>query len=50
VPCISKNLKSGEIPNCFFNQVDPSGPKTGYTYMDFARIVLKKDEERRNLG
>ena len=39
--CISKCLKAGEIPSCFFNAINESGEKTGYSYKDFADYVLK---------
>lgn len=39
-PCIAKNRKLGEIPSCFFNQLGGQGPRTGYTFADFARAVL----------
>lgn len=42
-PCISKNLKNGEIPNCFFNMVDYSDKRNGYKFKDFAEVVLKND-------
>ena len=39
--CIAKCLKLGEIPSCFFNAVDPKmGNRQGYTYEDFAKLVL----------
>lgn len=40
--CIIKNLKRGEIPGCFFNQVDASYPGPDYYYADFARLVAEK--------
>lgn len=39
-PCIAKNRKLGEIPSCFFNQLKDTGPRTGYTFEDFALAVL----------
>lgn len=41
--CIAKNLKLGEIPNCFFNLIDTKHKSTDYKFADFARLVL--DEE-----
>ncbi|MBR1455723.1 MAG: hypothetical protein IJ594_01015 [Oscillospiraceae bacterium] len=40
-PCIVKNLKLGEIPNCFF---DKAGIKESadYSYQSFARAVVEK--------
>lgn len=38
--CIAKNLKLGEIPNCFFNLVDKEKKSTDYKFADFARLVL----------
>lgn len=40
--CIKKCLKNGEIPSCFFQDVDSGGkPEGGYTYRDFADFVIK---------
>lgn len=41
-PCIQKNLKFREIPSCFFNAVDSTGLKDGYTFEDFAKLVLSQ--------
>lgn len=38
--CIAKNLKLGEIPNCFFNLVDKEKKSSDYKFADFARLVL----------
>lgn len=38
--CIAKNLKLGEIPNCFFNLVDKENKSADYKFADFARLVL----------
>ena len=43
--CISKNLKKGEIPNCFFNMVDGFDNRNGYKFKDFAEAVLNKQQE-----
>ncbi|MCC8075458.1 MAG: DUF6485 family protein [Clostridiales bacterium] len=43
-PCISKNLKQGEIPNCFFHQVETAHEGDGYTYRDFAEAVLRREK------
>lgn len=44
-PCIRKNLDRGEIPACFFNQVDETYPGPTYFYADFARLVQQKQCE-----
>lgn len=42
-PCISKNLKLGEIPNCFFNLVAEEGEEIeAYSIEGFTRMVMKK--------
>lgn len=46
-PCIAKNLKLGEVPNCFFNNIGETTDRTGYTYNDFADAV-KKQAKRNN--
>jgi len=43
-PCISKNLKSKEIPSCFFNLISDSGTRKGYSFGDFAELVSKSGE------
>ena len=40
-PCIAKNLKLGEIPNCFFNMVDPDNVRPDDKFYDFAQCVMK---------
>lgn len=43
-PCISKNLKLREMPNCFFNQVPGSEKRTGDSFADFAETVKHSQE------
>lgn len=43
-PCIAKNLRQGEIPECFFNAVCDPEKRTGDKYADFARAVMAKEE------
>ena len=38
-PCIAKNLKQNELPNCFFNKVSSSEARTGDSFADFAELV-----------
>ena len=45
-PCIRKNLKLREIPSCFFNMLDSTAPKEGYTFEDFAKLVLRQNNGR----
>ncbi len=40
--CIAKNLKQGEVPNCFFNSLENTDTVTGYTFDDFADAVKKQ--------
>ena len=43
--CIAKNLKEGEIPSCFFNEIDieyQDKEDSGFKYEDFAKLVYKK--------
>lgn len=44
-PCISKNLKLREIPNCFFLQVENSESRQGDSFEDFSTLVLKKQNQ-----
>ena len=40
--CITKCLKRGEIPSCFFKAVSAEKkPENGYTYRDFAKFVTE---------
>lgn len=39
-PCIAKNLKLGEIPNCFFNKIEGAKNRSGDSFEDFAKAVL----------
>lgn len=38
-PCIEKNLKMKEIPNCYFKIVDHNNKRCGDTFEDFAKII-----------
>ncbi len=40
-PCIRKNLKLREIPNCFFNMLDNAEIRTSDTFEDFAKLLLE---------
>ena len=44
-PCIVKNLRLGEMPNCFFNLVANSDKRSGDTFEDFARLVLANKDK-----
>ena len=39
-PCISKNLKTKEMPSCFFNLIDGSESRGGDSFEEFAKLVL----------
>ncbi len=45
-PCISKNLKLREMPNCFFNLVENAEQRSGGSFMDFAELVMENEKER----
>ena len=38
-PCIHKNLRLKEIPNCFFNLVEGAASRQRDTFEEFARLV-----------
>lgn len=40
-PCIAKNLKLGEIPNCFFKLVDEGNKRADDKFADFAKCVFE---------
>ena len=41
-PCISKNLRLNEIPNCFFNKIEDADNRLGDSFEDFAHCILKQ--------
>ena len=47
-PCIKKNLRLREIPSCFFHLFDEKEAREGYSFEDFAELVLgkKRKEEQ----
>ena len=40
-PCIAKNLKLREIPNCFFFLVEGASQRSGDSFQDIARCVTQ---------
>jgi len=42
-PCISKNLKLKEVPNCFFNLVPHAESRKGDSFRDFATLILEEE-------
>lgn len=40
--CVIKCLKDREIPSCFFNLLNKDDKIKGYTFEDFAELVLDK--------
>lgn len=42
-PCISKNLRLKEIPNCFFNLIENAERRTGDTFEDFSKLIFQKE-------
>ena len=41
-PCIEKNLKSHEIPYCFWNKIgDTENANSNYTFLEFAKNVVR---------
>ncbi|WP_300626379.1 DUF6485 family protein [uncultured Megasphaera sp.] len=41
-PCIAKNLKTREMPNCFFNQLEDADSRNDDSYEAFAKLVLQQ--------
>lgn len=41
-PCINKNLKLKEIPNCFFALLDGAQDRSGDSFEEFARLIMKQ--------
>ena len=42
-PCIEINLKTRDIPNCFYEIIDPEHKHKGTKFEDFAKFLLNKD-------
>ena len=40
-PCIEKNLRLREMPDCFFNLIEGAENRTGDTLLDFAKLIIK---------
>ena len=45
-PCVAKNLKLREIPNCFFQLIDANGVRTGDSFLDFAELVMRGSAQK----
>ena len=48
-PCIAKNLKLKEIPNCFFQKVEGNETRTGDSFRDFSNLFLKITDDKTQL-
>lgn len=44
-PCISKNLRLKEIPNCFFDLIDGAESREGDSFEDFTKLILSDKKE-----
>lgn len=42
-PCIAKNLKTRELPSCFFNLLKNAYPRQDDSLEEFARLVLRQN-------
>lgn len=45
-PCIAKNLKLQEIPNCFFQLVKNHETRNGGSFEDFSQLVLQNRTDK----
>lgn len=43
--CIEKNLKTDEIPNCFFDKIDPEYKRKGPKTRDYAEFLLYGEKQ-----
>ena len=43
-PCIQKNLRLKEVPNCFFNLLENAQARAGDSLEDFAKLVLEQSK------
>ena len=41
-PCIEKNLKMDEMPNCFFDKIDPDHKRKGTKTKDYAELYINE--------
>lgn len=41
-PCVQKNLKLKEVPNCFFSLIEGSESRSGDSFENFATFVFRK--------
>lgn len=48
--CIVKCLKHGEIPSCFFKDINSGEKPEVYTYRGFADFVMKNQKEKETEG
>ncbi|MBO4893798.1 MAG: hypothetical protein J5562_02640 [Clostridia bacterium] len=44
-PCIEKNLKTHEVPNCFFDNIGVK-ERANDSYEEFAKAVLSLEQEK----
>lgn len=42
-PCIRKNLRLKEVPNCFFNLAGHAGTRAGDSFEDFAKWMIRSE-------
>lgn len=45
-PCIEKNLKTGEIPSCYFNLMRQPERRENDSILAYAKAVLEEAEEK----
>lgn len=43
-PCISKNLRLKEMPNCFFQLVENAEGRQDDTFLTFAKLVIENGQ------
>ena len=46
MPCISKNLRLKEMPECFFNLLQNADTRKGDTFKDFAKLALENNSNQ----
>ena len=44
-PCLEHNLSIDKMPRCFFAKLCDAEKLTGYTFSDFAKLVLQKNHK-----
>ncbi|MCC8179394.1 MAG: DUF6485 family protein [Planctomycetes bacterium] len=45
-PCIAANLKTKELPSCYFNLVEGAETRKGDFFEDFAELIYRNQQKQ----